>query len=205
MEPWDLEEDFFSLWQDDRLARHFHLPLQSGSAATLRRMARKTTPEDFTRLMEAARSRIPDIAITTDVITGFPGETETEFAQSLAFVRKMNFAGGHVFTYSERPRTAAAKMPNQVPHALRKERNAAMRAVFDQSSAAYRAQFVGEQLAVLWETAFHQDTGSWQVSGLTDNYLRVTAQTAKRLWNEITPVQLTGIGEGGMVGRIISA
>jgi threonylcarbamoyladenosine tRNA methylthiotransferase MtaB len=98
LEPWDLEADFFSLWQDQRLARHLHLPLQSGSAATLRRMARKTTPEDFARLVAAAREHIPEVAITTDVIAGFPGESEAEFAESLEFVRQMNFAGGHVFT-----------------------------------------------------------------------------------------------------------
>lgn len=203
LEPWDLDDDFFSLWQDDRLARHLHLPLQSGSAATLRRMARKTTPEGFARLMEAARSQIPDVAITTDVITGFPGETETEFAESLAFVRQMNFAGGHVFTYSERPGTAAAKMPDQVPHPLRKERNAAMRVVLEQSSTDYRAQFVGERLSVLWETATAIDAVGWKVSGLTDNYLRVTAQTSQQLWNQITPVKLTGVRDGGMVGKIV--
>lgn len=204
LEPWDLNGDFFSLWQDDRLARHLHLPLQSGCAATLKRMARKTTPDGFSKLMETARTQIPDVAITTDVITGFPGETENEFAKSLAFVRQMSFAGGHVFTYSERPGTAAAKMPDQVPHAIRKERNAAMRAEFEQSSAAYRAQFVGEQLSVLWETATLFDNGGWRVSGLTDNYLRVVSQASQRMWNQISPVQLTGIRDGGMVGKIIN-
>jgi threonylcarbamoyladenosine tRNA methylthiotransferase MtaB len=204
LEPWDLDEGFFTLWQDGRLARHFHLPLQSGSAAILKRMARKTNPDRFARLMEAARAQIPDVAITTDVITGFPGETESEFAESLDFVRQMNFAGGHVFTYSERPGTAAAKMSHQIPHPLRKERNAAMRGVFEQSAAAYRARFVGERLSVLWETAIPQEPDNWTLSGLTDNYLRVRAQAAQRVWNQITPVQLTGMIDGGMVGEIVS-
>ena len=205
LEPWDLNEDFFSLWQDDRLARHLHLPLQSGSAATLKRMARKVTPEGFGGLVDAARNQIPDIAITTDVIAGFPGETQQEFAESLAFVRQMNFAGGHVFTYSERLGTAAAKMSHQVPHPLRKERNAAIRAVLEQSAAAYRARFLGQELAVLWETATPNDPNGWLVSGLTDNYLRVAAQTPSQLWNQITPVQLTEIEDKGMVGKIIPA
>ena len=205
LEPWDLDEDFFSLWQDERLARHLHLPLQSGSAATLKRMARKVTPAGFAGLVEAARAQIPDVAITTDVIAGFPGETEQEFAESLAFVRQMNFAGGHVFTYSERPGTSAAKMPYQVPHPLRKERNAAMRAVFEQSAAAYRRRFLGKELAALWETATPNDPNGWHVSGLTDNYLRVIAQSPVKLWNQITPVQLTGIEARGMVGKIISS
>lgn len=202
LEPWDLDEDFFALWQDGRLARHLHLPLQSGSAATLRRMARKTTPESFARLVEAARAHISDIAITTDVITGFPGETETEFAESLIFVRRMNFAGGHVFTYSARPGTAAAKMPDQVPHAIRKERNAAMRTIFEQSAANYRSRFVGGSLSVLWESASPLDPELWQMSGLSDNYLRVMAQAPQQLWNQISPVRLTGIAEGGLVGKI---
>jgi threonylcarbamoyladenosine tRNA methylthiotransferase MtaB len=203
LEPWDLDEDFFTLWRDERLARHLHLPLQSGSAATLKRMGRKTTPEGFVQLVESARSQIPDVAITTDIITGFPGETETEFAESLFFVRKINFADGHVFTYSERPGTAAANMINQVLHPIRKSRNSAFRSVFEQSSAAYRARFVGERLSVLWEKAAPDDTDSWKVSGLTDNYLRVVAQSPQRMWNLITPVQLTGMGDGGMVGKIV--
>ena len=125
LEPWDLDAEFFSLWEDKRLCRHLHLPLQSGCAATLRRMRRKTTPEDFARLVEAARRLIPGVAITTDVIAGFPGEDESEFAESLAFVQAMRFAGGHVFTYSARPGTVAARQAAQVPHALRKERGSA--------------------------------------------------------------------------------
>ena len=125
LEPWDLDAELFSLWADPRLCRHLHLPLQSGCAATLRRMARKTTPDDFARLVETARRLIPDVAITTDLIAGFPGEDEAEFAESLAFVQAMQLAGGHVFTYSARPGTAAARMAPQVPHADRKERGRA--------------------------------------------------------------------------------
>lgn len=205
LEPWDLDENFFSLWQDSRLARHLHLPLQSGSSATLKRMARKITSDGFRILMEAARAQIPHVAITTDMIAGFPGETATEFAETLMFVENMSFAGGHVFSYSERPGTAAAKMPHQVPHPLRKERNAALRALFEQSAAAYRDQFVGKRLSVLWETATPNESGGWSMSGLTDNYLRVTAQTTQQLWNQVTPVQLTEIKEGGMVGKIVSS
>ncbi len=129
LEPWDLDEKFFSLWRDPRLCRHLHLPLQSGAAATLKRMARKVTPESFAHLVEAARSVVPDLAVTTDVIAGFPGESEDEFAESLAFVRSMRFAGGHVFTFSPRPGTAAARYQDQVPMAVRKERNALLRSV----------------------------------------------------------------------------
>ena len=109
LEPWDLEADFFSLWQDGRLCRHLHLPLQSGSEAVIRRMSRKTTPGSFAALVQSARAAIPQVAITTDVITGFPGETQAEFSETLEFIKSMNFAGGHVFTYSARPDTPAAR------------------------------------------------------------------------------------------------
>jgi threonylcarbamoyladenosine tRNA methylthiotransferase MtaB len=200
LEPWDLDDDFFTLWQDQRLARHLHLPLQSGSAATLRRMARKTTPNDFARLVAAAREHIPEVAITTDVIAGFPGESESEFNESLAFVSQMNFAGGHVFTYSARPGTAATRMSDQVPSAIRKERNALLREVFEQSATLYQSRFVGKRLAVLWESSSKVEADRWRISGLTDNNLRVTAQAPRQLWNQITPVQLTGLGDGGLVG-----
>jgi threonylcarbamoyladenosine tRNA methylthiotransferase MtaB len=200
LEPWDLDDDFFTLWQDQRLARHLHLPLQSGSAATLRRMARKTTPNDFARLVAAAREHIPEVAITTDIIAGFPGESESEFNESLAFVSQMNFAGGHVFTYSARPGTAATRMSDQVPSAIRKERNALLREVFEQSATLYQSRFVGKRLAVLWESSSKVEADRWRISGLTDNNLRVTAQAPRQLWNQITPVQLTGLGDGGLVG-----
>jgi threonylcarbamoyladenosine tRNA methylthiotransferase MtaB len=196
LEPWDLDEDFFSLWQDRRLCRHLHLPLQSGCEATLRRMARKTTPAAFSALVSAARRAAPEMAITTDVIVGFPGESEAEFAESLAFVREMRFAGGHVFTYSARPGTAAARMPHQVPHPQRKERSAQMRNLLAESAQAYSGPFAGQTLPVLWESATALGPEGWELSGLTDNYLRVKAVAPQRLWNQITPVRL-GVLEGG--------
>ncbi len=203
LEPWDLNEDFFNLWEDARLCRHLHLPLQSGSAATLRRMARKTTPQSFAALVEAARNAVPGIAITTDIITGFPGESESEFAESLAFVTDMHFAGGHVFTYSARPGTAAARMPEQVPHAIRKERNARMRAVLARSALQYQIGFVGKVIPVLWESAMAFGSDGWTMSGLTDNYLRVNAHAPRHLWNQITPVRLDEIEGDHLQGSIV--
>lgn len=202
LEPWDLDERFFDLWKDPRLCRHLHLPLQSGSATTLRRMARKTTPAAFTALVSAARSAIPDLAITTDLIVGFPGETEAEFAESLAYVRQVGFAGGHVFPYSARPGTAAARMPGQVKNALRKQRSSLLRAVLDESAAAYQAAFIGQVLPVLWESATGLGPQGWQVSGLTDNYLRVRALAPRRLWNQITPVRLSAAAGGEFIGTL---
>jgi len=202
LEPWNLDETFFELWQNPRLCPHLHLPLQSGCAETLRRMARKTNPQEFASLVSAVRSQVPEMAITTDVIVGFPGETELEFEQSLDFVRQMDFAGGHVFTYSARPGTAAARMPDQVPLAERKARNARMRAVFTASAASYQDGFIGQTLPVLWEGATAYDSQGWEMSGLTGNYLRVRAHAPQSLWNQITPVELSQARPEGLYGRI---
>lgn len=202
LEPWDLDEDFFDLWQDRRLCRHLHLPLQSGSAATLRRMARKTTPENFSALVDAARSRIPDVSITTDVIVGFPGETEEEFQETAAFVENMDFSGAHVFTYSEREDTAAASMPGQVHNFTRKERNATLREIVDESAKSYREKFVGQKIDVLWESIEPNGDETWNLTGLTDNYLRVQSAASQPIWNQITPAQLIGIENNTLLGKI---
>jgi threonylcarbamoyladenosine tRNA methylthiotransferase MtaB len=166
-------------------------------------MARKTTPRSFRELVVAARAVSPDIAITTDVITGFPGENEAEFAESLAFVRELALAGGHVFTYSARQGTAAARMPDQVPHEARKGRNALMRATLSESALAYQERFLGRVLPVLWESTTSLGPDVWRLSGLTDNYLRVSAHAPKHLWNRITPVMLVGMTMEGIEGRMV--
>ena len=202
LEPWDLEIDLLSLWQNPRLCRHLHLPLQSGSAAVLRRMARKTPPQAYAALLEAARSVIPDVAITTDVIVGFPGESQAEFDETLDFVQQMNFARGHVFTYSARPGTAAARMDGQVKPEVRKVRSAALRAVFDESEQAFRQKFVGGRMPVLWESVTRVNDQVWQLQGLTDNYLQVTTVAPKSLWNEVSWVELTALEVNGLHGAI---
>lgn len=203
LEPWDLDTDFFSLWEDARLCRHLHLPLQSGCAATLKRMARKTTPESFARLVEAARRQIPGVAVTTDIIAGFPGETDSEFEESLDFVREMAFAGGHVFTYSARQGTAAARMPAQVPHPVRKERNARLREALAESARSYREAFLDQELPVLWESTTGCGPDGWEVTGLTDNYIKITAVAPQDVWNTIRPVRLRTLKDDGAEGVLV--
>ncbi len=204
LEPWNLDANFFSLWQDSRLCRHLHLPLQSGSDATLRRMARKTSQDDFSKLITAAREAIPDVAITTDIIVGFPGETDEEFDDSLAFVEAMNFAGGHVFTYSEREGTPAAGFNHAVPSSVRRERSAVMRAAFVRSAECYRHLFIGQILPVLWESTTDIGEAGWQLSGLTGNYLRIKASDDEDRWNQISDVEIICPANGELQGRIIA-
>jgi threonylcarbamoyladenosine tRNA methylthiotransferase MtaB len=202
LEPWDLDADFFSLWEDHRLMPHLHLPLQSGCESTLKRMARKTTPQTFRELVCAAREAIPDVAVTTDVIAGFPGETDEEFGESLAFVREMDFAGGHVFTYSPRPGTGAARMKGQIRPELRKKRNHILHAALDESAKAYRQNFVGRTLSVLWESTSEMGEWGWRMEGLTGNYLRVNAFALSPRWNEIDPVKINKCDDGRVSGVI---
>jgi threonylcarbamoyladenosine tRNA methylthiotransferase MtaB len=202
LEPWDLDTDFFELWEDPRLCRHLHLPLQSGSASVLRRMARKTTPDDYAELIASARARIPNVAITTDLIAGFPGETEAEFKEGCEFVQKMAFAGAHVFTYSERAGTAAAEMPHPVHNYTRKERSATLREITASSAQAYRESFLGKELDVLWESSRPIDGQLWDFTGLTDNYLRVKTRTTHPVWNTITPTRMIGVNGTSIQGEI---
>ena len=204
LEPWDLDADFFSLWEDQRLMPHLHLPLQSGCESTLKRMARKTTPESFRGLAAAARQVMPDVAVTTDIIAGFPGETEAEFAESLAFVKEMDFAGGHVFTYSPRPGTGAARMKGQVEPEVRKERNHILRLALDESERSYRDRFVGRRMSVLWESTSELDEWGWQMEGLTGNYLRVKAAASSPRWNQIDPVAIRAVQQDGLRGVILN-
>jgi threonylcarbamoyladenosine tRNA methylthiotransferase MtaB len=201
IEPWDLPQRALSLWQDARLCRHLHLPLQSGSDTVLSRMARRYTTAEFEELVEAARAAIPGLAVTTDVIVGFPGETEKEFADSLDFVSRMGFARVHAFPYSQRPDTPAAALPGHVPAEVKAERSRTMRVVAARTAAAFRARFVGATLPVLWESSRETGAGR-QWSGLTDNYLRVYAIREADLQNRITPVRLTALIQRGLQGTI---
>ncbi|MFQ6057900.1 MAG: tRNA (N(6)-L-threonylcarbamoyladenosine(37)-C(2))-methylthiotransferase MtaB [Anaerolineae bacterium] len=198
--PWTLDAELLALWRDPRLCRHLHLSLQSGSDGTLRRMRRPYTTARYARAVAMAREMIPGVAITTDIIVGFPGETEAEFEESLRFVEEMAFARLHVFRYSPRPGTEAASLPHQVPHQVKQVRSQAMIALGRQSARRFHRRHLGQQLDVLWET---QRGDHW--SGFTDNYIPVTTQSAADVANTITPVKLAGLTEEGMWGQIVTA
>ncbi len=201
LEPWDIPPDFFQLWEDARLCRHLHLPLQSGCDATLRRMARRTSQVSFAALVTRARAAIPDLALSTDVIVGFPGETEAEFEESYQFVREMAFMKLHVFRYSPRPGTAAARMGDQVPPEIKRERSARMLALSEEGGRCFRQGFVGRVLPVLWEQITGASEHGFQNVGLTDNYLRVTLEAPAVLTNRIEPVRLVEVTDQGLKGE----
>ncbi|MBM2811911.1 MAG: modification enzyme, MiaB family [Chloroflexi bacterium] len=195
IQPQDWPDDFLDLFDDPRLCQHLHLPLQSGSHETLRRMARRYSAEDFAALVQRIRARAPDAAITADVIVGFPGESDAEYRESLDFVRAMGFADAHVFRYSPRRGTAASRMDAQVPPNVKQARSAEMRAVAEESAAAFRRLFLGRSADVLWEeelassvSCAPQPPPRW--TGLTDNYLRVTMDSFENLLGKLQAVRL---------------
>jgi threonylcarbamoyladenosine tRNA methylthiotransferase MtaB len=190
LEPWDLTPDFFDLWADPRLCPHLHLPLQAGCNATLRRMARRTTVESFADLVAAARARIPDLALTTDLIAGFPGETEAEFEETARYVEQIGLARLHVFSYSPRPGTAAARMAGQVPHAVRKERRRRLVELSDRLWADYRRAHLGRRLNVLWESARGATPEGFVWAGFTPNCLRAVTVSLEMIGNTITAARL---------------
>jgi len=202
LEPWDIDENFLEVLTLPGFCRHLHLPLQSGSQGVLQRMGRRNTPQDFLNLLEMIRKAAPDIAITTDIMVGFPGETEAEFEEGLEFVRSLNLAGGHVFNFSLRPGTPAERFPDRIPPAVRKERSERMRAVVESSRLAYHSGFSGKVAQVLWEQAI-ADNGIWQVEGLTDNYLRIRAEAETNLQNELSDVLLLESRSSFVAGKIL--
>ncbi|MFA7407497.1 MAG: MiaB/RimO family radical SAM methylthiotransferase [Anaerolineaceae bacterium] len=205
IEPWDFDLGMLSLWKDKRLCRQLHIPLQSGSDHILKRMGRPISVQEYQDLLEEVRLRIPDVAITTDIITGFPGETEADFQDTVDVISQTAYAGGHVFTYSPRLGTAAYQMVDRVPVQSAKERNAILRDLFASSGQRYREGFIGRHLKVLWETSQQQEGGHWQLSGLTDNYIRVFSEAKTDLWNRISTVNLDSHAPngGGVLGHIV--
>lgn len=194
-----------SLWQEERLCRHLHLALQSGSDTVLQQMNRRYTTNEYRQVATRVRERVPEMAITTDVLVGFPGESAAEFEESYRFCGEMEFAAIHVFPYSRRPGTAAARMPNQVPDTEKRRRAAQMLELAEQSAQAYRQRFVGGVMPVLWEgrklALSNNGAGAWM--GITDNYLRVYTGSVSPLYNRLVPARLAAHYSDGLWGELV--
>ena len=198
LESVELTPALFTLLRDDRrFARHLHLPLQAGSDAVLQEMHRFYDTAGYERLLARIREEVPGIAISTDIIVGFPGETEAMFQESLAFVRRQEFARVHVFPYSRRPATPAAARSDQVPHPVRRERVKMMQALADEMAADYHGKFIGTIVPVLFETQ-HEGVAD----GLTDTYIRVYTKGPVKV-GEITAMRLLRLYQDGLWGEPI--
>ncbi len=208
LEPWELTEDFFALLRHPRLMPHLHLPLQSGSDSILKRMARRCLSEDFRHLVSQARNHRPDLTLTTDIIVGFPGETDQDFARSMELAQEVGFAHIHIFPFSPREGTAAAGFPHQVSNPIKKERS---RQLHHLAASLRRQAFqahMGQIQPVLWERG-RIDAGRQIFTGYTPHYLRVRIELPNDvdLTNTIRPTRLIGLGEEGdhLIGALAEA
>ncbi|EGO63310.1 tRNA (N(6)-L-threonylcarbamoyladenosine(37)-C(2))-methylthiotransferase MtaB [Acetonema longum] len=183
--------------QDERLCRHLHLPLQSGSDEILRRMNRHYTCEQYAQLIRQIQRQVPDIAISTDVIIGFPGETEELFRETLAFITQMPFAKVHIFPYSRRKGTPAANFTGQVSEAEKKCRFLALQEASEQIAIEFRQTFIGQHEKVLWEGCT-----DGILEGLTGNYIRVYADGHSSMPGRVDKVCLTRTFQDGIWGQL---
>jgi threonylcarbamoyladenosine tRNA methylthiotransferase MtaB len=202
IQPQELSNRLLALCQDRRVCRHFHLALQSGSDALLQRMRRSYSLDDYRAAMLSIREAIPEAAITTDIIVGLPGESDAEFEQSYHFCQQAGFASIHVFPFSPRPGTKAAKMPEQVRYEVKRERSLRMLQLSLISKRNFQELFLGQTASVLWEKETRPGEGIY--SGLTDSYIRVFTRSQKRLTNEIGRVKLVAIDKQGMWAELLS-
>lgn len=200
IEPWDLPDRFWELFQNPRFMPHLHLPLQSGADSVLKRMARRCNTEEFSRLVAEARRQVPDINITTDIIVGFPGETDDEWQQSLAFIEQMGFGHLHIFAYSPRPGTKAATLPGQLERSIIRTRSQQLHELGQKMKRATLESYLGRRFPVLIEgSAQTQEDGKSYWQGYTPNFLRVMieAPADSELENQIRTVQIDSVDTAG--------
>lgn len=192
VEPWDLPDNFFNLFSNQRLMPHMHLPLQSGSDSVLRRMARRCKTNDYKNLVARAREEITNFNLTTDIIVGFPGETNQEWEESVQFIEETQFSHIHIFTYSQREGTKAATLPGQVDTNIKKERSKQLHALTKSMRQNFLSKHVNNVHSVLWETRNEENT--W--TGYTDNFIRVALESDcdTNLENQISKIKITGMG-----------
>ena len=189
LQPQEVDARLLDLWTDSRLCPHFHLALQSGSDAVLKRMRRRYTARRYVDTVNTIREAVAGVSITADVIVGFPGETDEEFQQTYALCDEVGFAAMHVFPYSVRPGTGAAHYPDRVDPAIKSARMRELLSLSQRSSIAFIGRWLGATRSVLWEAPKDKARPDvWE--GLTDNYIRVQGQSARPLTNQITQAEL---------------
>src|SRR6266704_2809265 len=203
LEPEDFRLEWLELWENPRMCRHLHLPMQSGSDNILRRMARRYNSTRYRTIITTAKEVIPGVAISTDIITGFPGETDDDFEQTYQLATALQFAKMHVFRFSPRQGTAAARMRGQIRDEVKKARSERLLTLNEVDNRRFREQFLGQTVQVLIESYKH---GYWE--GLTDNYLRVELDglpdTQSHNWQHtLVNARLVDLVEDGIRGIMI--
>lgn len=200
LQPGELSTSLIDLWrEDERICRHLHLALQSGSDSVLKRMGRRYSISEYETTVNLMREAMPDIAITADIIVGFPGESDEEFEGSYRFSERIGFAGLHIFPYSARPGTPAARMPGKVPQKIKKARSRTMLDLADRSARDFRRRFSGRIMPVLWEEA----KGGRIWIGHTGNYIKVATRSDEPLRGCLIETRLGDGYEDALWGDIL--
>jgi threonylcarbamoyladenosine tRNA methylthiotransferase MtaB len=176
------------------VVRHLHIPLQSGSNTVLKRMRRKYTMEFFAERLDRLKEALPGLAVTSDVIVGFPGETEEEFMETYNFIKEHKFSELHVFPYSKRTGTPAARMEDQIDEEVKNERVHRLISLSDQLAKEYASQFENEVLEVIPEEIYKEDPDSGLYVGYTDNYLKVVFPASEEMVGKIVKVKISKAG-----------
>ena len=205
VEPWDLSPEFIELFAHQRVQPHMHLPLQSGCDAVLRRMARRCKTADFAALTQSLRDAVPLFNVTTDIIAGFPGETEQQWQESLDFIATQKFGAIHAFTYSEREGTRAATLDDAIPMQVRQQRSRQLHTLAETLKLERLQAAVGSRANVLFERGKQielPDGPVWQHQGYTPNYQRVVVQSFDNLANRIIATDITGVRDQRLVGQL---
>ncbi len=198
IESVELSDDLINLIKDEpRVCRHLHLPIQSGSDAVLRRMNRHYRLPEYKKLISELREKIPGLALTTDLIVGFPGETEENFMETLETLRELRFSAIHVFPYSQRTGTPAAVFPNQVPGDIKKDRVHRVQELEKEISKEYRKTFLQKTVYVLIE---EEKNGYFE--GLSDEYIRVSITDKNVEKGRLYSVYVENLTEDGLIGRV---
>ncbi len=205
LEPWELHDDFWQLFENPRLMPHLHLPLQSGCDTVLRRMSRRCRTEEFAQLCQAALRINPDFNITTDIIVGFPGETEAEWQQGLSFIKTMPFGHIHIFAFSPRQGTKAAILPDPVSRETKRDRSQVLHEAAADLKNQRLQSMSGKTVEVLFEGNVVEDQHGNKIwSGYAPNFFRVSVISANDLCNQIKSVKITGVSaENELNGELV--
>ena len=200
LEPMLINESFLKrLAKLEKICHHFHLSLQSGCDETLKRMNRRYTTEEFRNVVRLLRNTYDDVILTTDIIVGFPGETENEFERTYEFLKEINFYKMHVFKYSRRDGTKAATMPNQIAPNIQEERSKKLISLSNKNQQIYNESYVGKTVQVLFEEA-----SKGYIKGHTQNYLVVNIkEDIEKFHNQIVPVKITSILGEELIGNTV--
>jgi threonylcarbamoyladenosine tRNA methylthiotransferase MtaB len=200
VEPMDWSDSLIRLMaENSRIAKHAHVPLQSGSDTVLRRMHRKYRPWHYREKIEKIRAAMPTAAIGADVMVGFPGETDAEFAETRRLIEGLPFTYLHVFTFSARPGTLAARMPNQVPVNIARDRNRILRELASEKKLAFMRSFSGQSLDAITLNVTSEDSRGLYTETLTDNYLNLKL-TGRHEANQWLRAQVLDVADGQLLG-----